>query len=295
MSVFFEYQKKDYKGSFLESKEERATFKSVLNKLWTERKQFGLTSVYFDDDSKQTEQQFFSFHDTYIKAGNYIGSIKYGDNTVQIIPKTLENGVKKYTESELVEISNKNLLWWLSRCSKINFPKTFSSWDTRTFSFLDILIHLYANLTRDDLTYNKHQSYIEKEESIGTLRGRIDFSKYATNYYTGNAHVLPCVYDSLEINNLYNQIIKHTSKLLLQNTDNEEIKKYLQEITWILDDVDDVFLTALDCERVVVSPLNDNMKIILDYCKMFLSGMSIKIDDNDLEIFTFSNTHRKII
>ena len=67
MSVFFEYQKKDYKGSFLESKEERATFKSVLNKLWTERKQFGLTSVYFDNDSKQTEQQFFAFHDTYIK------------------------------------------------------------------------------------------------------------------------------------------------------------------------------------------------------------------------------------
>ena len=95
---------------------------------------------------------------------------------------------------------------------------------------------------------------MKKEESIGTLRGRIDFSKYATNYYTGNAHVLPCVYDSLEINNLYNQVIKHTSKLLLQHTDNEEIKKYLQEITWILDDVDDVFLTALDCERVVVSP-----------------------------------------
>ena len=175
----------------------------------------------------------------------------------------------------------------MSRCSKIKFPKTFTSWDTRSFSFLDILIHLFANLTRDDLIYNKHQSYAEKEEPIGTLRGRIDFSKYATNYYTGNAHVLPCVYDSLEIDNLYNQVIKFTSKLLLQNTDNEEIKKVLQEITWILDEVDDVFLTALDCERVVVSPLNDNMKTILDYCKMFLSGMSIKTDDNDLEIFTF--------
>ena len=287
MSVFFEYQKIDYKDSFIESKEERDTFKSVLNKLWTERKSFGLTSVYFDNDSKQTEQQFFSFHDTYFKAGNYIGSIKYDDKTVQIIPKILENGVNKYTKSELLEISNKNLLWWLSRCSKINFPKTFSSWDTRTFSFLDILIHLFANLSRDDLTYNKHQSYIEKEESIETLRGRIDFSKYSTNYNTGNAHVIPCIYDSLEINNPYNQIIKYTSKLLLQHTDNEEIKKNLHEINWILDDVEDVFINASDCERVVVSPLNDNMKIILDYCKMFLSGMSIKTDDNDLEIFTF--------
>jgi 5-methylcytosine-specific restriction enzyme subunit McrC len=289
MNLFFEYQKKDYKSlSFLEKPEDRATFKSILNKLWTERKKFGLTSVYFDDDSKQTEQQFFSFHDTYIKAGNYIGSIKYGENAIHVIPKILKKGLNNnYTESELLNISNKNLLWWLSRCSKIKFPKSFTSWNTRDYSFLDILIHLFSSLTRDDIVYNKHQSYIEKEESIHTLRGRIDFSEYATNYHTGNAHVLPCIYDSLEINNLYNQIIKFTSKLLLQHTDNEEITKKLQEIIWILDDVEDIFLTAADCERVVVSPLNDNMKIILDYCKMFLSGMSIKSEDNELEIFTF--------
>ncbi|MDC1395608.1 McrC family protein [Bacteroidia bacterium] len=287
MAIFFEYQKKDYKGSFLESAAEREIFKSVLNKLWAERKQFGLTSVYFDEDEEQTEQQFFSFYDTYVKAGKYIGSIKYGQQTVQIIPKTLEAGLARYSESKLLDLANKNLLWWLSRCSKIKFPKTFSDWDTREFSFLDILIHLFAALTRDDLIYNKHQAYINKEEPIGTLRGRIDFAKYATNYYTGNAHVLPCVYDSLEIDNLYNQVIKFTAKLLLQNTSNEDITKALQEITWILDDVEDVFLTAKDCERIIVSPLNDNMQIILDYCKMFLSGMSIKVADNDLEIFTF--------
>jgi len=286
MNIFFEYEKKDYKGSFLETKTERESFKSVLNKLWAERKQFGLTSIYFDDDN-QTEQQFFSFYDSYIKAGKYIGTIKYGNEVIQILPKILENGSKKYSKVELLEISNKNLLWWLSRCSKIKFPKTFSGWNTRSFSFLDILIHLFATLTRDDLVFNRHQSYIEKEESIGTLRGRIDFKKYSTNYFTGNAHILPCVYDSLEINNLYNQVIKFTSKLLVQNTNSDEIKNVLQEIIWILDDVEDVFLTNTDCERIVVSPLNDNMKIIIDYCRMFLSGMSIKTDDDDHEIFTF--------
>ena len=286
MNLFFEYQKKPYKGSFLETNAGRETFKSVLNKLWAERKEFGLTSVYFDDD-EPPEQQFFTFYDTYIKAGKYIGTIKYGNEIIQILPKTLENGKNTYSKTQLLEIANKNLLWWLSRCSKIKFPKTFSGWNTRDFSFIDILIHLFATLTRDDLIYNKHQSYIEKEESIGTLRGRVDFAKYSTNYFTGNAHVLPCVYDSLEIDNLYNQIIKFTSKLLLQNTDNDEIKKVLQEIIWILDDVEDVFLTYRDCERIVISPLNDNMKIIIDYCRMFLSGMSIKTDDNEHEIFTF--------
>lgn len=287
MEVFFEFQKKKYVDCFLKSEKERELFKSVLNKLWSKRKQFGLSSVYFDDNNKQSEQQFFTFYDDHIKAGKYIGAIKYGNHTVQILPKILESGKKNHTETELLEISNKNLLWWLSRCYKINFPKSFSTWDTQTFDFLDILTHLFASLTRDDLIFNKHQSYVEKEESIGTLRGRIDFSKYATNYYTANAHILPCIYDSLEIDNLYNQIIKFTSKLLLQHTENDQIKKILQEIIWILDDVEDTFLTVMDCERVVVSPLNENMKIILDYCKMFIGGMSIKINDDELEIFTF--------
>ena len=287
MEIFFEYQKKKYNDSFLKSEKERELFKSVLNKLWSERKQFGLSSVYFDDNNKHSEQQFFTFYDDHIKAGKYIGAIKYGNQTIQILPKTLESGIKIHSEAEILEISNKNLLWWLSRCSKINFPKTFSAWNTQSFDFLDILIHLFSTLTKDDLIFNKHQSYVEKEESIGTLRGRIDFSSYATNYHTGNAHILPCVYDSLEIDNLYNQIIKFTSKLLLQHTENDEIKKILQEVTWILDDVEDVFLTVMDCEKVVVSPLNENMKIILDYCKMFLGGMSIKTDDDELEVFTF--------
>ena len=255
--------------------------------LWKERKSFGLTSVFFDDENA-SEQQFFTFYESKLKAGKYIGSIKYGDKKFQILPKIFFK--KNQSKEEWIstkEKSNRTLLWWLSRCSKVDFPKSYSSWDTQNFDFLDILVHLFASLTRDDLVFNKHQSYVEREEEIETLRGRVDFGKYASNYHTGKAHLLPCVYDSLEINNLYNQIIKFTSKLLLQNTGNELIRKKLFDITWILDEVDDVYLTSMDCDRVVVSPLNDNMQTILNYCKMFLSGMSIKTDVNQLEIFAF--------
>ena len=108
MNLFFEYQKIPYQGSFLEDETERETFKIVLNKLWAERKQFGLTSVYFDEEEHQ-EQQFFTFYDTFVKAGKYIGTIKYGNETIQILPKILENGTTSYSKIELLEISNKNL------------------------------------------------------------------------------------------------------------------------------------------------------------------------------------------
>jgi 5-methylcytosine-specific restriction enzyme subunit McrC len=270
---------------FLRSIEGRQEFKAVLNCLWSNRKQFGLTSVYFTEDI--SEQQFFTFYDNCIKANNYIGTIKFGENTVQILPKIFQHNPDKISEDQLLILVNSNLLWWLSKASKIKFPKSFTGWDSQSYNLIDIFIHLFASLTKDDLIYNKHQSYITQEESIQTLRGRIDFSKYAVNYYTGNAHVLPCIYDSLELDNLYNQIVKFTSKLLLHNTENPEIKKLLQEIIWVLDDVSDQFITCNDCDKVVVSPLNQNMKIILDYCRMFLSGMSVKTENDELEIFSF--------
>ena len=287
MADFFEYQSRLYSEVGLSDQPDRDEFKEVLNVLWKERQSFGLTSVFFDDE-KATEQQFFTFYDKKIKAGKYIGSIKYGDKQFQVLPKIFfSNNQSKEERLHAKEISNRTLLWWLSRCSKVDFPKSFSSWDTQNFDFLDILVHLFASLTRDDLVFNKHQSYVEREEEIGALRGRIDFTKYASNYHTGKVHILPCVYDSLEINNLYNQIIKFTAKLLLQNTDNDILRKKLFEIIWILDEVDNMHLTSMDCERVVVSPLNDNMQTILNYCKMFLSGMSIKSDADQLEIFAF--------
>lgn len=285
MNIYFENEKKSYSRTFLELHAEREKFKRVLDQIWQNRNQYGLMSIYGENDSF-TEQQLFSFHDTYVVVGNYIGTIKYEDTVIHILPKILENGKVRFSELELLEISNKNLLWWLSRCSKIKFPKTFSNWNSRDFSFIDVLIHLYSKLTRDDLVYNKHQSYVEQSELIGTVRGRIDFAQYSLQYFNSNQHVIPCVFDNLEIDNLYNQIVKFTSKILYQNTENDSLKKVLEEIIWILDDVNDVIVDSSHCDRVIVSPLNDNMKIILDYCRLFLSGMSIKTDDSVIEIFT---------
>ena len=68
MADFFEYQKRDYSEVGLSKQADRDEFKEVLSVLWRERKTFGLTSVFFDDENA-AEQQFFTFYDEKIKAG----------------------------------------------------------------------------------------------------------------------------------------------------------------------------------------------------------------------------------
>ena len=60
-----------------------------------------LNFVFFEDE-KETEQQFFTFYENKIKAGNYIGSIKYKDRQFQILPKIFlkERYPKEFSDSK---------------------------------------------------------------------------------------------------------------------------------------------------------------------------------------------------
>jgi len=284
----YEYEFRSYKDiPFLNETDKQKAFKDKLIKLWEERNTYGLIFSSEEESNKKSSQQFFSFDDEGITAGKYFGLVKFGDNLIQILPKIFQDSPKPNNHKEISACANAHILWWLTWCTNIRFPKSLASWGGRKFDFLEILIFLFSNITRDELVFHRHQSYVELEENLGAVRGRIDFGKYAKYYYTGNAQIIPCIYDSLEIDNLYNRIIKFTAKLLLQKSQQDDIKRLLSEIISILDDVQDVHVTASDCSKVVVSPLNTNMQIVLDYCKLFLSGSSITSKDNDFEIFAF--------
>jgi len=264
----------------------RERLKSILSKIWNERNQYGITRAHSSNDSDDwTEQQFFTFYESFAKVGKYTGVIKYENVTVQVLPKIFES--PHYCKEETIVASNAHLLWWLSFSNKIHVPKSSSTWDLFELNLPDILIFFFASLARDELIFNKHQTYVEQEESLLTIRGRINFNRYAINYYLANPHIVPCLFSSLEINNLFNQIVKFTSKKLFHHTENPDIKKLLSEIMWILDDVEDIFLSEADCDKVKIPPLNVNMKIIIDYCRLFLSGLTIKTSEDNLEIFAF--------
>ena len=288
--LFFEHESVDYdKISFLKDQESRDLFKKSLQDIWDNRNEYGVNSIFEGSALKQNQQQFFTFYDKSIKAKNYVGVIRFNDINIQILPKIFEIiNDKSCKDQKSIKAINFHLLWWLSECDdELSVLKSNSSWDSISFKFLDILICIYANITKNDIIFNKHQAYVELEENIGTVRGRIDFNKYSVNLVSGKPHILPCIYDSLEIDNPYNRILKFTSKFLIHKTDNDEIKKILQDIVFILDEVEDVSVTIADCYKVKLSPLNLNMRKIMDFCKMFLSGKTINSSNEELEIYAF--------
>jgi 5-methylcytosine-specific restriction enzyme subunit McrC len=313
-SNLFEYQNKIPLSNF--NKFNRDEFLCFLNKVWQVREQ----SIYFRNQPKEEEevenesdidsdlkkeQQFISFlSDNSIKARNYVGVIHYEGITFNLLPKIfyLEyesiNKKEEYKDEREIHLNKiqQNILWWLSYSKRLKFPKLESSYNKiKTKSFFEILIYLFSNYTRELLTKQIYQHYSEIDRELSFLKGRISMNSYIKdNLCNGNWSKISCTYDSFEIDNQLNRIIKYVSKLLLQNTKNSNNKQALRKIIFTLDEVADIQIIATDCEKVKINPLFSEMQTVLDYCKLFLTNSMVYTWKNELKVFAFLIPMEKI-
>ena len=182
----------------------------------------------------------------------------------------------------------------MSYSKRLMFPKLQSNYNKiKTDSFFEILIYLFSNYTRELLTKQIYQNYTEIDRELSFLKGRLNIYTYIKdNLSTGNWSKLSCTYDSFEIDNQLNRIIKYVSKLLLTHT--ESSKQALREIIFTLDEVADIQIIAADCEKVKINPLFAEMQTVLDYCKLFLTNSMVYTWKNDLKVFAFLIPMEKI-
>ena len=279
----FEYQNREKLPVDNES------FKNFLNEIWKSR----ITeSLIKDKDSgfyqqRSEQQKFISFQeDNYFKCQNYVGVIKYQDQTINLLPKIFYIKDKLYSSKEIQAIHN-HILWWLSYCNKFKFPKSVLSLSYQKSNLFEVLVYLFARFTRDLFSTTLYQSFEEVSNENRFMKGRMDIGPYSKNISKGRWQVLSCTYDSFEYDTLFNRIVKYVTKLLLMNTENLENKNLLREVLFILEDVEDINATYEDCARVNVNPMFNEMNIVMDYCKIFLKNSVIQYFNNQIRVFAF--------
>jgi 5-methylcytosine-specific restriction enzyme subunit McrC len=68
-------------------------------------------------------------------------------------------------------------------------------------------------------------------------------------------------------------------------TKNQQTKQNLEEILFILDEVDYAIVRVEDCNKVVLNPIYTEFKTILDNCKLFLSSLSVYKWKDEYSVF----------
>ena len=97
-----------------------------------------------------------------------------------------------------------------------------------------------------------------------------------------------CTYSNFEFDNWINRIIKYTCRLLFDSTSRRN-QKTLRKILTRLNDVSDVKCKPSDCDRVRLSKMHGNYKIIMSMSRMFLlnktSGFSMDMNESFCFLF----------
>ncbi|WP_044173585.1 McrC family protein [Flectobacillus major] len=256
-------------------------FKTYLDEVWQSRKQYGLEEDERDSfyGSDKKKQRFLTFDGDKIRANNYVGFIQFEGLTLNIYPKICQ-------EMPQEQISSK-VLYWLSYGKKINLPFAELPLDRQAFdTWLEAFIFLFAHHTEEILTNQPYQSYQEITEETSYLRGSLAIQPYVQhNLLTGRHQFFHCTYEPFLYDNQFNRIVKFVSRMLLSFTNNEKSKQKLNSLLFLLDDVADEYCQESHCDLVKLNPLYQDLAIILEMARMFLSSSSISQSDTNKNNF----------
>ncbi len=246
------------------------------------------TKYAFSTQKKEnSKQQFLQIEGNCLNARNFVGFIYFESEWIEIYPKI-------FTKNDLPTLAEKqniikNLMYWLSYSKRFRFPFQKIPFESSNCdSLLAVFIHLFAQHTRTLLLNSPYQQYEEVMTETTFLRGNIDFSHYVSQQFAqGKPHIFTCTYQPFVYDNLFNQIVKATTKMLLSVSQNAENEMVLQEILFILSDISDIRCVAEDCKKVQLGRMFDALQDVLDMCYFFLSMQQFSGTDSEKSNFCF--------
>jgi len=247
--------------------EDSTTLFHSLKSIWRQRNFTDLTEELEENVSDKNYQPFLRFSNNEIRANNYVGFIQTANDLVEIYPKVFRNCPDKDKKDML-----RHIFFWFNYCSKWKFP--FSQAQLDRFS-IDKFPELIIN---QPLTM-----YQPVEEAMQTPRGSINFKRYIANsLVSGNFQNIECDYEPFLFDNKVNRVIKYCSRLLMNQTKFSENVQMLQEVVFILDEVEDIPCNSYEVENITLNSFFNDYNKVLDSCKLVLNQQLYSSNTYDL-------------
>jgi len=267
-----------------QSQESQNAFADFLQKNWQQRK------ALFNDGDYSTRQQFITFtgHGG-IRTNNYIGTIVFRGNQINIFPKVFRDN--KY-DSDTSELDMKHLMYnlvqWLNYCTRISYPYINILSELDDISDLkELFITLFTRYTKHAMDRGMFYRYEDKTESSMSLKGRVNYRDYYCNKIPrGQAYKFECTFSNFEFDNAVNKIIKYTCKSIMMETSSKN-RKILSNILRRLNEVEDVKCTPYDCDKIKLSKLHNQYSVLLSMCKILLLNKNASYSVAHTESFCF--------
>lgn len=196
----------------------------------------------------------------------------------------------------MAETSNiviKNVYYMLTYAFQtLNF-KQYEDLSKETFDNIHSMFSsILAKGISSQLKQGLYKEYIDKQEDLSTLRGKINLQGSMRNMLN-QKNQLTCEYDELSENNLMNQVLKSVSLLLIQNKEvKREYRDALRKEMLFFSDVDIVSLLNVKWSSFRFQRNNQNYRMLISVCQLIVEGMLLTNSKGEYHLASFIDEQR---
>lgn len=129
-----------------------------------------------------------------------------------------------------------------------------------------------------------HKSYIQKEEELSTLRGKINVQE-SINWLSVQRKMLVCNYDEYSSDDIFNQILNYTIASLIRNSSvDNAIKKDLKKQKMFFSGIEETPPTKTNKKKLIFNRNNVTYKLLISIAIMLYDNTAINEEDGK-EVF----------
>lgn len=206
-----------------------------------------------------------SEHRHYLRAGQMVGVLAASGCSLEILPK-----VDPDAPDEAAPTVRRRLIDLLDLALGLNLGSGASAaMAHRAENLLDILIKIFAERLLAETRRGLPRQYLPHENDLPTLRGRLDVVRQFTHLAV-RPDRLACRYDQLSINIPLLQIMKATVSTLRRLSRSTDTQRLLDELRFVLAEVDDMPLSSLPWGRVRIDRSNTRWASLLALARLLI-------------------------
>lgn len=203
-----------------------------------------------------------------LHARGVVGVLAAGDSSLEILPK-IDVAPDETSDHQDAAI-RKRLVHMLAVVLDLKIDLgavTDLDWQRETL--LEILIRIFCVKLTMALRKGMPRRYVEREEDLPTLRGRIDITRQFTRYAV-NPSRLACRFDLLSEDMALNRIMKAAVTQLLRVSRRGANQQCLRELAFVYVDIADVPVSVLRWDDVVIDRTNRSWQELFAMARLFL-------------------------
>lgn len=187
----------------------------------------------------------------------------------------------------------RNIYYMMAYAFRAIDVKEFQKLASESFEHLDDLLAAILNIGISlQRKRGFERNYLEQNEDIAGLRGRLDLSKTARLIMSGKQQT-HCYFDEFNEDTYKNRILKRCAEILLRNKDVDDIRhRDLKRSLLALRDVSSIDEHRIDWSRLKYHRNNASYRMLMNVCYLIIDRELLSENGEDKQLATFEDVRK---